>query len=126
MSSDIVNHMIAYYVAGPANDLNIATRWYPYGDLVLIIEDKFNIATRKFGPKVRAHSKDAGKTFLDKMIGKGAWIGKENEFGGSMYQFQADKFRAAVKELQGSDPIIAKASAEGPDFWDKAFAELVA
>ncbi|GGB98688.1 hypothetical protein GCM10011494_16460 [Novosphingobium endophyticum] len=125
MSSDIVDHMIAYYVAGPANDLIIAPRWYPYGELGLIIEDKFSIATRKFGLKVRSHSKEAGKVFLDMMIGKGAWETKQNEYGGSMHQFQADKFKAAVRELQAGDPIIAKAEAEGPDYWEKAFAELV-
>lgn len=124
--TDLVNCMIAYYVAGPANDLNIATRWYPYGELNLIIEDKFNIATRKFGMKVRSKSKAAGTQFLDAMIAKGAWETTENEFGGRMHQFQADKFRAAIKELQASDPIIAQANAEGPEFWDKAFGELVA
>lgn len=124
--SDLTDHMIAYYVAGPANDLNIATRWYPYGELSLIMEDKFQIATRKFGLKVRAKSKEAGKQFLDAMIAKGAWETKENEYGGRMHQFQADKFRAAIKAQQAGDAIIAKASAEGPEFWDKAFAELVA
>ena len=124
--SDIVDHMIAYYVAGAANDLNIATRWYPYGELSLIMEDKFNIATRKFGMKVRSQSRAAGKKFLDTLIEKGAWATTENEFGGRMHQFQADKFRAAIKELQAGDPIIVKANAEGPDFWDKAFGELTA
>lgn len=124
--SDLIDHMIAYYVAGPANDLMIATRWYPYGELGLIIEDKFSISTRKFGLKVRGNSKAAGKTFLDAMIAKGAWDTKENEYGGRMHQFQADKFKAAVREQQDSDPIIAKAKAEGPEFWEKAFAELVA
>lgn len=124
--TNLVNHMIAYYVATQANDLNIATRWYPYGELGLILEDKFQIATRKFGMKVRTHSRAAGKTFLDAMIAKGAWATTENEFGGKMHQFQADKFRAAVKELQANDPIIAKADAEGAEFWEKAFAGLVA
>ena len=91
----------------------------------LIIEDKFQIATRKFGMKVRAKSKDAGKKFLDTMIANGAWATTENEFCGKMHQFQADKFRTAVKDLQASDPIIAKANAN-PEFWDKTFAELVA
>ncbi|MCT2400828.1 hypothetical protein [Novosphingobium mangrovi (ex Huang et al. 2023)] len=124
--TDIIRYMIAYYVAGPANDLNIATRWYPYGELNLIIEDKFSIATRKFGMKVRAQSKVAGKQFLDMMIEKGAWSTTENEFGGKMHQFQADKFRAAIKELQANDPIIARAGGEGLEFWEKAFGELVA
>jgi hypothetical protein len=126
MSDDsLIDHMIAYYVAGPANDLNIATRWYPYGELVLIIEDKFSIATRKFGSKVRGKSKAAGKAFLDAMIEKGAWETKTNDFGGQMHQFQTDKFRAAIAEQQASDPTIAKAQAEGPEYWEKAFAALV-
>lgn len=123
--TDIIDHMIAYYVAGPANDLNIATRWYPYGELILIVEDKFSIASRKFGPKVRKHSKEAGTRFLDAMIAKGAWETKENEYGGRMHQFQADKFKAAVRAQQDSDPIIQNAKAD-PEYWDKAFGELVA
>jgi len=124
--SALADHMVAYYVAGPANDLNIATRWYPYGELVLIIEDKFSVATRKFGPKVRGQSKVAGQAFLDALISKGAWETKSNDFGGQMHQFQADKFRAEIAERQATDPLIAKAKAEGPEFWERAFAELVA
>ncbi|MFC0203381.1 hypothetical protein [Novosphingobium soli] len=123
--TDIIDHMIAYYVAGPANDLEIATRWYPYGELGLIIEDKFSIATRKFGPKVRKHAKEAGKTFLDAMIAKGAWETKENEYGGRMHQFQSARFKDAVREQQAGDPIIQKAKAD-PEYWDKAFGDLVA
>lgn len=123
---NLIDHMIAYYVAGPANDLNIATRWYPYGELVLIIEDKFATATRKFGPKVKGQSKVAAKTFLDAMIAKGAWETKSNDFGGEMHQFQTDKFRAALSEQQGNDAVVAKAKAEGPEYWEKAFAELTA
>ncbi|MYL96748.1 hypothetical protein GR702_03035 [Novosphingobium sp. FGD1] len=124
--TELIDHMIAYYVDGPANDLSIATRWYPYGELALIIEDKFSIATRKFGLKVRSHSKVAGMTFLDAMIAQGAWETKDNDYGGQMHQFQADRFKAAIRQRQDSDPIILKARAEGPEYWDKAFGELVA
>ena len=124
--TELIDHMIAYYVDGPANDLSIATSWYPYGELALIIEDKFSIATRKFGLKVRSHSKVAGMTFLDAMIAQGAWETKDNDYGGQMHQFQADRFKAAIRQRQDSDPIILKARAEGPEYWDKAFGELVA
>jgi hypothetical protein len=118
--------MIAYYAAGPANDLTIADRWYPYGELLLIIEDKFSIATRKFGIKVRGQSKPAATAFLDAMIEKGAWATKENEYGGRMHQFQSDKFRAAIKEMQASDPAITEAQGQGPEFWEARFASLTA
>ncbi|MEW9853940.1 hypothetical protein [Novosphingobium sp. M1R2S20] len=124
--TDLIDHVVAYYVAGAANDLNVATRWYPYGELVLIIEDKVSVATRKFGSKVRGKSKAAGTVFLDSMIAKDAWEAKTNDFGGQMHQFQADKYRAALSDWQNSDPIIAKAKAEGPEYWEKAFAQLVA
>jgi hypothetical protein len=127
MSDDnLIDHMIAYYVAGPANDLNIAPRWYPHGELVLIVEDKFATATRKFGPKVKSQSKVAAKAFLEAMIAKGVWETKANDFGGQMHQFQTDTFRSTIAEQQANDPVIAKARAEGPDYWAKAFAELVA
>lgn len=124
--SDLIDHMLAYYVAGPAADLTVAPRFYPYGELQLIFEDKISVAVRKFGPKVRKHSKEAGAAFIDKMIATGAWSTNEGEYGGSMHQFQADRFREVIREEQKSNPIIVQAKAEGPEYWDKAFGELVA
>lgn len=125
----IVDLMIAYYAAGPAKDLNIATRWYPHGELILIVEDKFSIASRKFGSKVRSHSKEAATAFLDIMIAKGGWETKSNEYGGQMHQFQSDKFHTGLNELTANDaviaPIVSAAASEGPEYWENAFGELV-
>ena len=122
--SELEQHVFAYYVAGHANELNIATRWYPYGELILVIADKVTVAVRKFGRKPRASAKAVATAFLDHMIEKGAWATKQNEFGGQMHQFQADKYKAELKALQASDPILQKAAAGGPDFWEKAFDEV--
>ncbi|WP_313439311.1 hypothetical protein [Novosphingobium sp.] len=124
--TDLIDHMLAYYIAGQASELTVAPRFYPYGELQLIFEDKVSVAVRKFGPKVRKHAKEAGKTFIDRMLETGAWSTTEGEYGGSMHQFQADRYRAVIREEQDSNPIILKAKAEGPDYWDKAFGELVA
>ncbi|AXB76783.1 hypothetical protein [Novosphingobium sp. P6W] len=124
--TDLIDHILAYYIAGPAADLSVAPRFYPYGELQLIFDDKIAVAVRKFGPKVRKHSKEAGKTFIDLMIEKGAWSTNEGEYGGSMHQFQADRFREVIREEQKANAIIVKAKAEGPAYWDKAFGELVA
>jgi len=123
--SALIDHMIAYYVAGPAADLSVAPRFYPYGELQLIFEDKVSVAVRKFGPKVRKHSKEAGKAFIDRMIEKGAWSTSQGEYGGSMHQFQADRFREVIRAQQDADPIIQNAKAD-PEYWDKAFGDLVA
>jgi hypothetical protein len=122
--SELEQHVFAYYVSGHAKELNIATRWYPYGELVLVIADKVTVAVRKFGRKPRACAKAVATAFLDHMIEKGAWDTKQNEFGGQMHQFQADRFKAELRNIQAGDPIIGKASAEGPEFWEKAFADL--
>jgi hypothetical protein len=122
--TDLEQHLLAYYASGQAKDLNIAGRFYPYGELVLILEDKVKIAARKFGLKVTSKSKGAGKGFLDYMIEKGAWSTKPNEFGGTMHQFQPDVYRTALAELNASNPIIQKAAAAGDGFWEEAFAAV--
>jgi hypothetical protein len=123
--SALIDHMIAYYVAGPASELSVAPRFYPYGELQLIFEDKVSVAVRKFGPKVRKHSKEAGKAFIDRMIETGAWSTNQGEYGGSMHQFQADRFSEVIRAEQDANPIIQNAKAD-PDYWDKAFGDLVA
>ena len=80
--SDLEQHVLADYLAVQANDLNIATRWYPYGKLALILKDKFSIAVRKFGIKARGRAKPVVKAFLEHLIEKGVWATKQNEFGG--------------------------------------------
>lgn len=116
----------SYFVGGAANDINIAGRWYPRSEVGLIIEDKFQIALRKFGFKAKASAKAASAAFVEHMLGKGAWATKENEFGGTMHQFQPDVFRAALKDLQAGDTLLAEAKAGGETFWTDKFAALTA
>ncbi len=122
--NDLENHVLAYYAAGHAKDLVINPRWYPYGELVLVLEDKMTVAVRKFGRKARSACKGAATAFLDGMIAKGAWDTKENEFGGRMHQFNADAFKKALGDLAASDPVARKAAAEGDGYWETAFEKL--
>lgn len=122
--SELDETVLAYFIAGPANDINIAGRFFPYSDLVLILEDKFAIATRKFGIKVKARSKAVATTFVDAMITKGGWSSKPNEFGGNMHQFQPDAFRAALKAMQANDPVVQASQGQAPEFWTDKFTAL--
>jgi hypothetical protein len=124
--SELEQNISAYFLAGPAGDINIAGRWFPYNEVLLIIDDKFQMAVRKFGPKARGATKAAATAFVDHMIEKGAWETKHNDFGGTMHQFHADTFRKELKELQASNPIIQAAQGAGPDFWTEKFAALTA
>ena len=123
--SDLERTTLAYYLAGQANELKIADRWYPYGELVLIVEDKISVAIRKFGTKVRVTAKTASKAFIDAMIAQGGWSTKQNDFGGAMHQFQAEPFKAALREMQASDPIVQEASGQGAEFWADKFTLLI-
>jgi len=116
--------VFAYYIAGQANDLVIAPRFYPYGELVLIIEDKISVAIRKFGTKARSSAKTVSKAFIETMIAKGGWSTKQNDFGGAMHQYQADVFKTALRELKAADPIVQEAEGKGPEFWAEKFAAL--
>jgi hypothetical protein len=124
--SEIEQTLFSHYVANGANDLVIAGRFYPYGELILIIEDKVKVGARKFGFKVTGKAKAAGTAFLDHMIAKGAWSTTQNDFGGTMHQFQTDAYKVALRELQASDAIVQQAAAGGETFWADTFAALTA
>lgn len=118
--------LFSHYAANGAKDLNISGRFYPYGELILIIEDKVKVGARKFGFKVTSKAKVAGTAFLDHMIAKGAWSTTQNDFGGTMHQFQGDAFKAALADLQANDPVIQEAAAGSDTFWADRFAALTA
>ncbi len=87
---------------------------------------KIQVATRKFGRKATAKANSVAAALLDRLIAAGAYSTKTNDFGGSMHQFQADAYKAFLKQEQESDPIILKAKDGGPDYWDQAFSALTA
>jgi hypothetical protein len=124
--SDLEQAISAYFLAGPANDINIAGRWYPYNEVLLIIDDKFQMAVRKFGPKARGATKPVAKAFIDHMIEKGGWETKQNDFGGTMHQFNLDVFRKELKDLQAANPIVQEGQGAAPEFWVEKFAPLAA
>ena len=121
--SELEQHVYAYYLAGDAAQFSAAPRFYPYGELVLIIEDKIQVATRKFGRQVSGKAKAVAQAWLDELIAGGAYSTKQNDYGGSMHQFQGDVYRAVLKQKQDTDPIILKAK-DDPDYWDRAFVSL--
>ncbi len=124
--TELERHILACYVADAAAGLNMVGRFWPYGELVLIIEDKLQLATREFGFRVTSRAGPIAKAFLDQMIAAGAFSTQQNDFGGTMHQFQADAYRRFLRELRESDPIIRKAQDAGPGFWAAAFAALTA
>jgi hypothetical protein len=122
--TELEQHIFACYVANAAGDLNMVGRFWPYGELVLIIEDKIQVATREFGFRVSSKAKPVATAFLDRMIAGEGFSTQQNDFGGTMHQFQANTYRRLLKELRENDPILPKAQAAGPGFWTEAFAGL--
>jgi hypothetical protein len=122
--TELEQHVFAYYVATDAAQFQAAPRFYPYGELTLIIADKIQVATRKFGRKAAAKANTVAAALLDKLIAAGAYSTKQNEFGGSMHQFQGDAYKAFLRAENESNPIVQQAKAAGPEFWDQAFARL--
>jgi hypothetical protein len=118
--SPLEAHVLAYYVQGTATTLDITGRFYPHGELVMIITDKMQVATRKFGRKAGAATRAAATAFVDQMIAAGAWSTKTNDFGGTMHQFQGGVYRPTLKEMQANDPVIAAVG----DTWEAVFEEL--
>jgi hypothetical protein len=122
--TELERHVYAYYVATDAAQFSAAPRFYPHGELVLIFADKIQVATRKFGRKATAKANTVAAALIDKLIAAGAYSTKQNEFGGSMHQFQEPAYKAFLKDEQASNPIIQQAKAAGPEFWEQAFSAL--
>ncbi len=122
--SELEQHILAYYVGDAADQLDIAGRFYPYSELVFVIGDKIEVATRPFGRKVRSQNKGPATALLDRMIEQGAFSTTRNDFGGTMHQFQPAAYKQALGEWRGSDPILQQARAGGDRFWKDRFAAL--
>ena len=122
--SGLEQHVFAYYVANAAEQLNMVPRYWPYGELKLLVEDKVQVAVRKFGLKAKMASPNVARVLLDLLIERDAFSTVKNEHGGTMHQYQSANYRSCVRDLQETDPVILKAKAAGPGYWDDAFAAL--
>jgi hypothetical protein len=122
--SELEEHVLAYYLENGAADLNMVGRFWPRGELVLVIEDKVQLATRKFGVRANLAGPKVARALLEILIERGAFSTVKGDHGSTMHQYQKDAYRTCIGELQASNPIIAKARAAGPGWWDEAFAAL--
>jgi hypothetical protein len=119
-------NILAFFLGGAAQDLVIAGRYFPRTEVVNNIDDKMQMAVRRFGFKVKSKTRPAAIAFVDRMIETGAWSTKAQDFGGTMHQFQPDIFRREVKVMQDADPIVQEAKDGGDTFWADRFAQLTA
>jgi hypothetical protein len=114
--------VLAFYVAGPAADLNMVGRFWPRAELVMILEDKIQFATRPFGARIAANARPVAEALAETFIDRGAFSTQAGKFGGSMHQFQPDAYRATLEEMRVADPIILAAKDGGADYWTNLFA----
>jgi hypothetical protein len=119
-------NILAFFISGAAQDLVIAGRFFPRTEVVNNIDDKMQQATRRFGFKVKSKTRPAAIAFVDHMIEVGAWSTKDQDFGGTMHQFQPDIYRRELQVMQDADPIVQAAKDAGETFWADRFAQLIA
>lgn len=112
--------VFARFLAEGAPGFSMVGRFWPHGDLVLILEDKVQLACLSFGFRARAAYPKVAREFVDLLIEQGGFSTKRNDLG-VMHQFQAEPYRQCVAQLQDANPIVQAAKAAGPDYWDPAF-----
>ena len=118
------SHVLAYYLAHSAKEFSMTGRWFPYSELDFILADKIRVDVRQFGKAAQEAAKPVATFYLDHLIAAGGFATKEQKFGGTMHQYEAEGFRAALQALQASDAILAKAGDGGAEFWQSAFAAI--
>ena len=117
-------HVLAYYLDHSAREFSMTGRWFPYSELDFILADKIRVDVRPFGKAAQNAAAPVAKAYLDHMIAAGGFETKAQKFGGTMHQYDAEGFRAALAAMQAENPILAAARAGGDDFWQTSFAEL--
>ena len=122
--STLESHVLAYYLAHSAKDFSMTGRWFPHSELDFIFADKISVDVRAFGKEAQEAAKPVATYYLDHMIANGGFENKAQKFGGTMHQYEADGFRAALAAMQAADAILAQAADGGPDFWQTAFAAI--
>ena len=122
--SPLAAHVLAYYLDHSAREFSMTGRWFPYSELDFILADKIRVDVRAFGKAAQNAAAEVAKVYLDHMIEAGGFETKAQKFGGTMHQYDAEGFRAALAALQAENPILAAARDGGDDFWQTAFAGL--
>lgn len=124
--TQLEQYVFAEYVADEASALNITERAYPYGELLIVIEDKVQFSVRKHGLKRSPAAKAVATAFVDLLIERQALSSVKQNLGGTMHKLDKEAYRQLLAELRASNPIILEAQKAGPDFWRAAFERLAA
>jgi hypothetical protein len=121
--SELQQYIFAHYVATGARDINMTPRFWPYTELVEIIEDKIMLGVRKFGITSSVTCRPVASAFLDLLIEQQGFSTVTGALGEKMHRFQPESFRPSIDQLIATNPIILEAESVGPDFWRVAFAQ---
>lgn len=117
-------HVLAYYLDHSAKEFSMTGRWFPYSELDFILADKIRVDVRQFGKAAQESAGAVATAYLDHMIANAGFETKAQKFGGTMHQYDAEGFRAALAAMQAENAVLAAAQAGGETFWETSFAEL--
>ena len=120
----LASHVLAYYLDHSAKEFSMTGRWFPYSELDFILADKIRVDVRQFGKAAQDSAGAVATFYLNHMIAAGGFETKAQKFGGTMHQYDAEGFRAALAGLQADNAVLAAAGAA--DYWQTTFAELSA
>ena len=124
--NELEHHVLAYYVANFAKEFTMVPRAWPHGELLLIIEDKINVAARPFGAKAMAASTNAARELLHLLVEKGGFSRIEGPFNSIMHKYQPVAYRNCIDEIQNTNPLIIQARSAGPEFWNTSIQSVSA
>lgn len=123
--SELDEHILAYFIAKNAGELQMDPRWWPSIELSSIVEDKVRFAVSRFWLVGRPPVEAAARVLLDTLVARGAFAKKDGEYG-PMFQFQRDPYRAWLAEAREINPIVTHMADADEDAWEETFDRLTA
>lgn len=122
--SPLEAHLFAWFLTHGAAEVGFVGRWFPRSEYAAILGDKIGISARQFGPAVVAAKGGLAEKFVALLEERGVIEIKTDKFGGTMGQFQNDKYPPLLAQLTAADPVLEAAAAGGESFWTDAFGKL--
>jgi hypothetical protein len=123
--SELEQYINAFYLANGARELKMTPRFWPYAELVLIIEDKILFSVRQFGITSSAICRPVASAHLDLLIERQAFSTVTGSLGDRAHRYQEKEYRQVIDRLLEDNPINRRAQSAGPEFWQAAFETLL-
>jgi hypothetical protein len=119
--SQLEEYVFAYFLSGPASNVNIDGRFRRREEFIQVFEDVFFYSTIRFSPPVAGRHSSICTGLVAQLIENGCLSTAHDKWSGASHQFDSRRYAEFVKNQIETNAVCQQANQAGPQFWDEAF-----